>query len=131
MGTGAQLGRAGISVGDNVTLDVQGNWTNDALTARTDPFGRPTSSILTDGGSIALTTRADYAELVLGDQVQMLAYAGAWLQRDGTMQAGNGGSTQIPASAPPMIMGRGPRPHASITPTVRIRRVAVNASGAA
>ncbi|GFE84262.1 hypothetical protein GCM10011487_62620 [Steroidobacter agaridevorans] len=98
VGTGAQLERAGIAVGDNVTLDVQGNWTNDALTARTDPFGRPTSSILTDGGTISLSTSADYAELVLGDQVQMLANAGAWMQRDGSVQAGNGGSIKIAAS---------------------------------
>lgn len=97
-GTGALLGRAGVSVGDNVTLDVQGNWTNDALAARTDPFGRPTNSIYTDGGSISLSTAADDAELVIGDQVRLLANAGAWMRRDGTVQGGDGGSITIEAN---------------------------------
>ena len=98
-GTGvAAIERAGVSVADSVTLDVQGNWTNDAASALTDPFGRPSTSVLADGGSIALITRADNAELVLGDQVQMLANAGAWLQRDGTLQGGDGGSIKIEAA---------------------------------
>ena len=94
----AAIERAGVSVADGVTLDVRGNWTNDALSALTDPFGRPSTSVLADGGSIALITRADNAELVLGDQVQMLADAGAWLQRDGTLQGGDGGSIKIEAA---------------------------------
>jgi filamentous hemagglutinin len=97
VGTGAQLGRAGVAIGDNVTLDVQGNWTNDALSVFTDPFGLPTSSILADGGSISLITSGDGAELVLGDQVQMLANAGAWMQRDGSLEGGKGGSITIAA----------------------------------
>ncbi len=40
---------------------------------RTDPFGRPTSSTLADDGSIFVGHERDCgAELVLGDQVQML-----------------------------------------------------------
>lgn len=90
--------RAGISVADGVTLDVRGNWTNDALSALTDPFGRPSTSVLADGGTIALITKAQDAELVIGDQVQLLADAGAWLQRDGTLRGGNGGSIEISAA---------------------------------
>lgn len=98
-GTGvAAIERAGVSVADDVILDVRGNWINDAVSARTDPFGRPSTSVLADGGSIALITRADNAELVLGDQVRMLANAGAWLQRDGTLQGGDGGSIKIEAA---------------------------------
>lgn len=99
VGTGSLLGRSGVSVGDGVTLDVQGNWTNDQQAALLDPFGLPTSSINTNGGSIALRLDADESELVLGDQVQLLANAGAWRRQDGSVQGGDGGSITIDASA--------------------------------
>lgn len=99
IGTAGLAERAGVSVGEGVTLDVQGNWTNDALSAVTDPFGRPSTSVLADGGSIALAVDADDSELVIGDQVRLLANAGAWLQRDGSLQGGDGGSISIAAGA--------------------------------
>lgn len=97
VGVGPPQGRAGVTVGEGVTLDVQGNWTNDEQAALIDPFGRPTTSIRADGGSISLGITADNAELVLGDQVQLLANAGAWRQRNGDVQAGDGGSITIDA----------------------------------
>jgi filamentous hemagglutinin family protein len=99
VGTGSMLGRFGVTVGDGVTLDVQGNWSNDQQAALLDPFGLPTSSIHTDGGSIALGLDVDESELVLGDQVRLLANAGAWRRQDGEVQGGNGGSISIDASA--------------------------------
>ncbi len=98
-GTGSTLQRPGVTVGDGVTLDVQGNWTNDQQFALQDPFGLPTSSIHADGGSIALSIAADESELVIGEQVRLLANAGAWRQLDGDVQGGNGGSIVIDGGA--------------------------------
>jgi filamentous hemagglutinin family protein len=103
VGTATATERAGVSVGTDVTLDVRGNWTNDELAALRDPFGRPTTSIFADGGSISLSTRGDAdgfnAQLVLGDGAQLLASGGGWQQQSGTLSPGRGGSIEIAAAS--------------------------------
>lgn len=98
-GNGTALGRAGVNVDSNVTLDVRGTWTNDALSALQDPFGRPTTSLFNDGGSIALLTKANDAELIVGNGVRLLASGGARLRQDGSLDAGNGGSIELSAAS--------------------------------
>ena len=71
--------RPGISVGDGVTLDVSGLWTNDSF----HTGGVGSGPTLPNGGSISLQLTEPGSELVLGDGVALKANAGAWLQNSG------------------------------------------------
>ncbi|HEV2702235.1 MAG TPA: filamentous hemagglutinin N-terminal domain-containing protein, partial [Steroidobacteraceae bacterium] len=112
--------RPGISVADNVTLDVGGQWTNDSSLTTTNPQG----ATLQDGGSITLSLALNpnwlpvaiwpaatepsllgaYSsfspggELSLGNGVSLLADGGAWLKSNNTLTGGTGGTINIGAS---------------------------------
>jgi filamentous hemagglutinin len=86
--------RLGIGIGDGVTLDVSGQWTNDSLI--TDGIG--TAPIFQDAGSIALKLTVQQSELVLGDSVSLKADGGAWLESGGTLVYGTGGNITLDAS---------------------------------
>jgi filamentous hemagglutinin len=86
--------RLGIGIGDGVTLDVSGQWTNDSIVA--DGIG--TAPTRQNGGSIQLKLTVPQSELVLGDNVSLLANGGAWLQFGGAVAYGTGGSITVDAS---------------------------------
>ena len=87
--------RGGISIGDGVTLDVRGQWTNDSPTLYTLPGVAPT---LQNGGSIALELTVPGGELVLGGDVSLQASGGAWINNANQMTAGKGGSIALLAA---------------------------------
>ena len=106
--SGAQgLPRLGIDIGDGVTLNVSGQWTNDSVYANSGGIA-PTYQ---NGGTIDLTltdlagTKYSSApqnaggELVLGNGVSLLANGGAWLQSSGTVAGGTGGNITLNASS--------------------------------
>jgi filamentous hemagglutinin family protein len=86
--------RPGIGIGDGVTLDVSGHWTNDTLLA--DGVG--TAPTLQNGGSVKLSLSEQGSELVLGNNVSLKADGGAWLESGGTVAYGEGGSITLDAS---------------------------------
>ena len=86
--------RLGIGIGSGVTLDVSGQWTNDAMPAS----GTGTAPTLQNAGSIALKLTVAQSELVLGDAVTLRANGGAWLESGGTFSYGLGGSVLLDAS---------------------------------
>jgi filamentous hemagglutinin family protein len=88
------LVRPGIGIGDGVTLDVSGRWTNDAILAN----GIGTSPTYVNGGKIGLLLTTPGSELVLGDDVSLKANGGAWLQSGGTVSYGTGGAITLDAS---------------------------------
>lgn len=86
--------RLGIGVGDGVTLNVTGQWTNDSvLTA-----GTASGPSLQNGGSINLQLTQPDSELVLGNNVALKSDAGAWEQTSGSVTYGTGGSITLDAS---------------------------------
>jgi filamentous hemagglutinin family protein len=97
--------RPGIGIGDGVTLNVSGQWTND------DIYGAGIGSAAVDqnAGSIALRlttpgimTSGQLAtpgsELVIGNNVSLLANGGAWLETGGSLSYGTGGTITLDAS---------------------------------
>ena len=86
--------RPGIGIGDGVTLDVSGQWTNDATLAG----GVGTAPTYLNGGKIGLLLTTPGSELVLGDDVSLKANGGAWLQSGGTVSYGSGGAITLDAS---------------------------------
>jgi filamentous hemagglutinin len=90
--------RAGVFIGDGVTLDVRGIWTNDFYAAGTVASG--TSPTWQNGGSISLGTDSDGALLALGNNVSLRASGGAWMQANGTIVPGTGGNVTLNGGAP-------------------------------
>jgi filamentous hemagglutinin len=86
--------RLGIGVGDGVTLDVSGLWTNDSVFAG----GIGTALTLQNAGSINLQLTLPASELVLGDRVALKADGGAWEQNNASLVYGKGGSITLDAS---------------------------------
>jgi filamentous hemagglutinin family protein len=86
--------RLGIGIGDGVTLDVSGQWTNDSMV--TDGIGA--APTFQNAGSIDLKLTTQQSELVLGDYVSLKANGGAWLESGGTLAYGAGGSITLDAS---------------------------------
>jgi filamentous hemagglutinin len=86
--------RLGIGVGDGVTLDVSGLWTNDSLFAG----GIGSALTLQNAGSINLQLTLPASELVLGDHVALKADGGAWEQSNASLVYGKGGSITLDAS---------------------------------
>ena len=85
----------GVSVANNVKLDVSGQWINDG------PLGnleQPLEGVFRNAGSISLATATPESNLSLGSNVQMLADGGAWLDRNGKLSGGSGGSINLLAS---------------------------------
>jgi filamentous hemagglutinin len=88
--------RPGVAVGDGVTLDVSGQWTNDATLSG----GVGTAPTYQNGGKVELQLTTPGSELVLGNNVSLKANGGAWLQSGGTVAYGTGGSLTLDASPP-------------------------------
>jgi filamentous hemagglutinin len=86
--------RQGIEIGDGVTLDVSGQWTNDSTVAN----GIGVAPTLQNGGAINLQLTAPQSELVIGNDVSLKANGGAWLQSGGALSYGTGGSITLDAS---------------------------------
>ncbi len=111
----AGLGRPGIDIENGVTLNVSGQWTNDSTdapaTAETATYQNggtivlslaPNSSDLPanilSNGSSSLSPLTSGGELVLGNNVSLLASGGAWMQYTNSVVGGTGGSITIDAS---------------------------------
>ncbi|HMK85710.1 MAG TPA: filamentous hemagglutinin family protein [Steroidobacteraceae bacterium] len=90
----ADTPRAGVGIGNGVTLDVSGQWTNDAIFS--DGIG--TAPISLNGGSISAQLTVPGSELVLGDAVTLRANGGAWVESGGTLSYGTGGAIKLDAS---------------------------------
>ncbi len=80
----------GVYVGDGVSLNVRGNWTNDWLLS---PSVVATAPIVLNGGSIALNGGG--TTLAIGDDVNLDVSGGAWLARTGKAAPGAGGSVVL------------------------------------
>jgi filamentous hemagglutinin family protein len=103
-GIGAGSPRLGIDIGNGVTLDVSGQWTNDYSPGLLGAIG--SGQLAETGGSIVLSpglgpglgapsTSIDGSELVLGNEVALRANGGAWLQSNGHVTGGAGGSISL------------------------------------
>ena len=104
VGVGAAIPRIGMDIGNGVTLDVSGQWTNDYLPGLTGAIG--SGQLWENGGSIVLSpglgtgpgntpSSLTGSELMLGDDVALRANGGAWLQSKGQLSGGTGGSISI------------------------------------
>ena len=89
--------RLGVALGDGVTLDVSGQWTNDSFAAG----GVGAAPTLQNGGAIALQLTTFPGELVLGNGVTLQANGGAWQPGTGKTVYGQGGSITLDASPAP------------------------------
>jgi filamentous hemagglutinin family protein len=93
-----------LSVASGVSLDVAGVWTNDRSTplpAR-DALGNPVSTVVTKGGSIALSGKGNSQTnvgLSVGNGASFDASGGAWQNAAGKITSGTGGSISLSASA--------------------------------
>ncbi len=99
--------RYGVQIGNGVTLDVSGQWTNDLANALSGNIG--TGPVILKGGSITLSpgqgngvgkvaTLLEDSELVLGNEVTLRANGGAWLQSNNVVAGGAGGSISLVGS---------------------------------
>jgi filamentous hemagglutinin family protein len=80
---------AGVFIGDGVTVDLRGNWTNDFVL----PQGViPTSPVVLNGGSIVVTQEVTGGTLSLGTDDRIDVSGGAWLNRGDKIKPGAGGS---------------------------------------
>jgi filamentous hemagglutinin family protein len=104
VGVGAGTPRLGIDIGNGVTLDVSGQWTNDYSPGLTGAVGsgqlweNAGKIILSPGLGAALgnpSTNIAGSELVLGNDVVLRADGGAWLQSNGKVSGGTGGSISL------------------------------------
>jgi filamentous hemagglutinin len=87
--------RAGIEIGDDVAIDVQGQWINDSQANGTTPNYAPAYE---NGGQIAMSLGdAVGGELMLGNDVALHASGGAWLSSSDTLTGGTGGSISLQA----------------------------------
>jgi hypothetical protein len=87
--------RPGVYIGDDVTLDVRGQWTNDLALVN---GGNPNlAQTWQNGGSITLGVSSTDALLSLGNDVTLHASGGAWVQSNGSTVAGTGGSISLNA----------------------------------
>ncbi len=92
--------RPGVYIGDGVTLDVHGLWTNDLLANDMPAADQPAlAQTWQNGGSISLAAASPGALLSLGSDVTLHASGGAWLNASGTLTSGSGGSIALNADA--------------------------------
>jgi filamentous hemagglutinin len=91
-------GRSGVSIGDGVTLDTSGLWTNDFPMASAG--GSAIAQTWQNGGTISMGASAPGALLSVGNDVSLRANGGAWLTAKGTVNSGTGGSISLTANAP-------------------------------
>jgi filamentous hemagglutinin len=87
--------RPGVYVGDGVTLDVRGLWTNDLAT----PNASALPQTWQNGGNISVGTSSPGALLSIGSDVTLHASGGAWMNNSGTLTNGSGGSIALNAGA--------------------------------
>ncbi len=87
-------GRMGVGIGNGVTFDVSGRYTNDGSLIG----GVGTAQTLQDAGSIALQLSEPGSELVLGNGVALKADGGAWVTPSGSITYGAGGDITLDAS---------------------------------
>jgi filamentous hemagglutinin family protein len=97
---GNGLARTGIDIADGVTLDVSGQWINNAPATLANEIV-PTYQ---NGGAIELSLSSGLSPasaggtLVLGNNVSLLASGGAWVTPVGEVDGGTGGSIRLDAS---------------------------------
>lgn len=98
--------RPGVRLADGVSIATPGLWVNDtpALSGLT-----PTGPVLTAGGRVDLVVVAQGGELVLGEDVTLVADAGAQLRADGKLRAGAPGQVNLLASGPGVALETGTR----------------------
>jgi filamentous hemagglutinin family protein len=87
--------RPGVFVGDDVSLDVSGQWTNDAPTVN----GSALTQTWQNGGQINLGVSTPGAMLSLGNRDALRANGGAWLKANDSLVAGTGGSITLSSNA--------------------------------
>ncbi len=87
--------RPGVYVGDGVTLDVRGHWTNDTP----GTGGSALAQTWQNGGSISLGVSSPGALLSLGNDVALRTSGGAWINALGALVSGTGGSIALTADA--------------------------------
>jgi filamentous hemagglutinin family protein len=90
-------GRPGVVIGDGVTLDTSGLWTNDMPIVGAGVSA--TAQTWQNGGSISLGVVAPGALLSVGNDVSLRANGGAWLNAKGSLADGTGGSIALTANA--------------------------------
>lgn len=81
----------GLAVGQGVTLDASGLWSNDYLTG-----GAGAGRILNKGGSISLSSASD---VTLGAGSLLDVSGGGWLQSNAKLKSGDAGSISITSNA--------------------------------
>ncbi len=95
--TSATAERLGVFIGDGVTLDVRGLWTNDMPAVQAGIV--PQAQTWQNGGSINLGVSTPGALLSAGNDVALRASGGAWMQGGGTLVAGTGGLIALSSNA--------------------------------
>lgn len=80
-------GRYLLSVGDGVTIDTAGRWTNDTQSA-----GTPTAAIVRGGGTVSFRSAGD---VVLGAGSTIDVSAGAYQPATGAVQTGTAGAIVV------------------------------------
>jgi filamentous hemagglutinin family protein len=90
-------GRPGVLIGDGVTLDTSGLWTNDIPLVGAGALA--TAQTWHNGGSISIGVAAPGALLSIGNGISLRANGGAWLNAKGSLTAGTGGSIAVTANA--------------------------------
>ena len=83
----------GLFIGDNVILDVSGNWTNDHPTVNNKQF--PDSPLMLNGGSISLSANEINSKLSLGNNVALLTLGGAQRTQTNEIIYGRGGDISL------------------------------------
>ena len=102
----------GVSVADGVTVDVRGTWTNDALDiANNVATTQIVSPEFKDGGKIRLITNWPGASLDIGDDANLLASGGAWVQASGAVSGGHGGEITLQAGVQDAQLNIGSNTH--------------------
>ncbi|MGZ8243983.1 filamentous haemagglutinin family protein [Methylomagnum sp.] len=79
-----------ITLGGNAAILAGGQWTNDVHAKGN------TATVALDGGHVSLLTEQGDLTLAPGSRIDVSG--GAWLQSDGTLKAGHGGSIQLTAA---------------------------------
>jgi filamentous hemagglutinin family protein len=95
---GADLNSDGTLEGNvsaNGRIDVSGNWVSDnvKLAQLNGTTVDLTQAVALHGGSINITS--DYGDLNLGEQSDLRANGGAWLQTDGKLRQGDAGNIAL------------------------------------
>ena len=83
--------RPGVVIGDGVTFDVSGLWTNDMPIAG----GNTLAQTWQNGGAIRLGVGSPGALLSIGDDVTLKANGGGWVNTKGKLTAGSGGTVAL------------------------------------